>query len=139
MKKLFKTQLTSLMVFFLIVALFASCKKKNDDLPSHDKYPLTNLTLTLTEQRLSSTGGVWVKYDVKNISSKDYIMQHNAYALIAVRVNVYATDGTAYTQDYGVDDLLAGKTETNEHIMASNSTKAIDVSKTKLELVYKTP
>jgi hypothetical protein len=139
MKKLFKTQLTGVMVFLLTVALFASCKKKSNDLPSTDKYPLTNLTLTLTGQTLSSSGGIWVKYDVKNISAKNYIVQDNVFAFVAVRISVFATDGTAYTQDYTVDDLLAGKTDSEEHIMAGSSSKVIDASKTKLEFVYKTP
>ncbi len=136
MKKLFKTQLTSAFTFLFVVTLLTSCKKK-DDAPSNDKFPLTNFTAKITKQEnLTSQSAVLIDFDIKNTSGTDYTVEKYALNPVKLKLTVVATDGSGYDENSYVADVQAGKTFSAKLAVDYSVGKTIDLTKSKIELLY---
>ncbi|MBB6235843.1 hypothetical protein HDC90_000443 [Pedobacter sp. AK013] len=136
MKKMFKTQLTSVFTFLFVVALLASCKKK-DDTPSDGKFPLTNFNAKITKQEnVPSQSAVLIDFDIKNTSGTDYVVQKYALNPVKLKLTVIANDGSAYNLNSYVADVQAGNTFSAKLAVDYSVGKTIDLTKSKIELLY---
>jgi hypothetical protein len=130
------------MTILSIVWFLGACKKNNDDdIPAGKKYPLENLQAKLTNQTLSSgsnENSVIVYYEIKNVSGVDYVRLAYDYNYhIRLKITLTATDGTKYEETPLVEDLASGKTHPDSWDINYSLGKTIDLTKTKLEFIYK--
>lgn len=137
MKKVFKAQLTSVLTVLLTIALFASCKKKDGDGPNSEKFPLSNLTATITKQEdAASQSIIIISFDIKNISSTDYYLSEQGNNPVKFKLTVVTTDGTKFEETSHVTDVAASKTSARELAVHYSSGKTVDLTKSKIELLY---
>jgi hypothetical protein len=136
MKTIFKKSVIAVIVLSLSVLSLSSCKKKEGERGS-DKFPLTNLTVAITSNVIyPSSNNVIVSYDIKNISGADYTIQKYQLNPIKVRVVIGTTDGTSYQANLFISDVQAGKTVAMEQAVGYGAGKTVDLTKTKVELIY---
>lgn len=137
MKVAFRRSFWAIMILSLSVLSLSSCKKDNDgDTPS-DRFPLSNLTLTITSNVIyPNSNSVMVGYDVKNVSGANYTIQRYQLNPVKVKVTIGTTDGTTYQSSNFISDVEAGRSVAMEHAVSYGSGKTADLTKTKVELVY---
>lgn len=129
----------TLSILFVLLLIVTSCSKSKDgeDIPAGKKYPLENFEYKLTVQTIGDES-VLVKYDIKNISTIDYAFLDYDYNYhIRLKISIFATDGTKYEATPLVENLSAGETKAEQWSIDFSQGKTIDLSKTKLELIYK--
>ncbi|WP_379091448.1 hypothetical protein [Pedobacter sp. UC225_65] len=136
MKTTFKNLAVSVIFFLSAVCFLTSCKKSGGgSLPDQSKFPLTNFNITTASPRVNGTS-VYISYDVKNVSTKNYVILDNSQHIIYVRFTIVTTDGTTYEQSRLIPDLQANTTSAQEVLIQMSSGKVLDPSKTKTELYY---
>lgn len=136
MKAVLKKSAIAVILLSLSILSLSSCKKDKDDAPSSDKFPLTNLTVTLTKQQVTTQSSVIVDYDVKNISNIDYTLEKYVNNPIKVKITVVTTDGIKFDGTNYVGDVLVGKTSASVLVVNYSAGKTVDATKTKAELIY---
>lgn len=136
METTFKNLAVALIIFVSAVSILSSCKKGGGgSTPNADKFPLTNFSVITGTTRVNGTS-VFIKYDVKNVSAKDYILTDNVQHIVYIRYTIVTTDGTSYQENRSIPDLQAGRTAAEELLIQMSSGKTLDPSKTKFELYY---
>ncbi|WP_293306699.1 hypothetical protein [Pedobacter sp. UBA5917] len=137
MIKSFNSLSKSAAILLFVLLAFTSCKKKNDDNPDSNKFPLSNLSTTITARTLNpASNSVSIAYDVKNISTADYSIARYVMNVVRVKATIVATDGTVYESNLPISDLRAGATVAMEQVVAHSAGKTPDLTKTKVELTY---
>ncbi|KQC00870.1 hypothetical protein [Pedobacter sp. Hv1] len=136
MKTTLKNLAVALILLVSAVSILSSCKKGGGgSIPNADKFPLTNFNITTTAPRVNGTS-VYISYDIKNVSTKNYVILDNSQHIIYVRFTIATTDGTTYEQSRLIPDLQANTTSAQEVLLQMSSGKTLDPSKTKFELYY---
>lgn len=135
MKTTFKNLAVALFLFVSTALILSSCKKGGGSTPKDEKFPLTNFNVTLSAPRVNGTS-VFISYDVKNVSSTNYLLTTYIQHPIYIKFTIVTTDGTSYQESRLIPDLGSNRTAAEEVLIQMSNGKTLDPSKTKFELYY---
>jgi len=128
MKKLsfLKSTFSFALLIFMSI-LITSCSSSDDDNSSSGTaFNPANFSLTITKKEVTSTVGLMITYDLKNISKDAY----NDYTQgsFSIKFTVKSTDGETFQDIVSVDYIDAGITFSGLTFLDYSEVKTLDLS-----------
>lgn len=129
MKKLsFLKSTFSLVLVVTMSILLVNCSSSSDDdnTSSGTAFNPANFSLTITKKEVTSTVGLMITYDLKNISKEAY--NNYTQGSFSVKFTVKSTDGETFQDIVTVDYIDAGITFSGLTFLDYSEVKTLDLS-----------